>query len=117
MRTAGPQVAGPRYRVLGQRRSRVGSLLVGNRQQPIDLARVEAREAEIEIRLTQFLQLQGEQFFIPVRPRNGSIHHEPESLYLSICPFIAEDHRDTGYVTAGPRSQLARCLNSEVTVN
>jgi hypothetical protein len=43
--------------VLGNWRRGIGSLLVGNREQPVDLAWVEAGKTQIEVQLVQFLQL------------------------------------------------------------
>ena len=51
---------------------------------------------KIEIRLLEFLQLQREQFFVPIRPRHRTIHHQPERFYLRVGPLVAEDHRDLG---------------------
>jgi len=50
-----PHVGGARHRDLGKRRSRVGALFVGNRQQAVDLARIEAGQVEIVIETAQFL--------------------------------------------------------------
>ena len=42
------------------RRRGIGSLLVGNRQQPVEIARAEASQAESEVRSVEFFQLQRE---------------------------------------------------------
>ena len=31
---------------------------------------------------------------VPLRPRDGTIHHQPERLHLRRGPLVAEDHRD-----------------------
>ena len=105
-----PQVAKAGYGSHRQRRRGVGSLLVGNRQQPIDLARIEAGQAEIVIGLAQLLEFQGQQFFVKGGPGRGSIHQQPERFDLSIRPLVTQDRWNTGRVAAGPGSQLARGL-------
>ena len=46
-----------------------------------------------------------------------AVHHQAEGLHLRRRPLVAEDHRDCGRVAAGPRSQLARSLQAQVTVH
>jgi len=78
-----PQVARPGYRVLGQRRRGIGLVVVlRGSQQVIDFLRVETCQAEIEVRLVEFLQLEGEQLLVPICPGNGAIHHEAEGFHL-----------------------------------
>ena len=78
---------------------------------------IEAGQAEIEIRGVEFLQFQGEQFLVPIRPRHGAVHHQPEGLHLRRRPLVAEDHGDCGRVAAGPRAQLARGLQAQMAVH
>jgi CRISPR/Cas system CMR-associated protein Cmr1 (group 7 of RAMP superfamily) len=59
MLAAEPQVASAGYWVLGKWRRGIGSLLVRNGQQAVDLARIEAGKREIVIGLVQLLEFQG----------------------------------------------------------
>jgi hypothetical protein len=58
MFSANPQVTDSGHGILGNRRRGIGCLLVGNREQSVYLAWVEAGQAEIEVRCVEFLQLQ-----------------------------------------------------------
>jgi hypothetical protein len=49
MFSAQPQVADAGHRVFGKRRRGIGSLLVGNGKQPVNLARVEAGKTQVEV--------------------------------------------------------------------
>ena len=117
MLAAQPQIASPRHRVRGKRRSLLWLSLVWEQQQIVDLLGVEAGEREVEVRLVQFLQFEGEQFVVPVGPGHRAIHHQPERLDLGLGPLVAEHHGDSSRVAAGPRAQLARGLESEVAVH
>ncbi|HKA00866.1 MAG TPA: hypothetical protein VKE70_30350 [Candidatus Solibacter sp.] len=96
MFAAEPKVAGARCRILRNRWHFIRALLFWDRQQPINLARVEAGEAEIEIRGAEFLQLQREEFRIPIRPRDGAVDHEPERLHLLGRPLVTEEDGNLG---------------------
>jgi hypothetical protein len=50
----------PGHGVFGDGRRGIGPLLVGNREQPVELARVEASQAQSEVRSAEFFQLQRE---------------------------------------------------------
>jgi hypothetical protein len=63
-------IARLRYDRLRQRRRGVRGLLVLKGQKSIDLAGIEAGEAEIEIRFLNFLQFESEQLFVPIRLRH-----------------------------------------------
>jgi hypothetical protein len=77
----------------------------------IELFRIEPGQGEIEFQRLKVHQLQLQQFIVPVGPRGGLVHHEPESLHLSRCPFIAQDDRDFG------KAQLARRFEPQVSVD
>jgi hypothetical protein len=104
-------IARLRYDRLRQRRRGVRGLLVLKGQKSIDLAGIEAGEAEIEIRFLNFLQFESEQLFVPIRLRHRTIHHEPERLDLSRRPLVAEDHQGLS------DAELARGLQPEVAIN
>ncbi len=80
-------------------------------QQIVDLLQLKAGQAEIELHRVEFLQLEGEQFLVPVGPRGGAIDHQAESLHLSRRPLVTQDDRDIGH------AQLARGLEAQVSVN
>jgi hypothetical protein len=105
-----PKVADLGYGRFRQRWSRVCPLVVFQRQQAIDLARVESGEAEIKVRFLEILQLEGQQLLVPVGPGHGSIDHQPESLDLRRRPLVAQDHRDLG------DAQLACGLQAQMTI-
>src|ERR1051326_3340601 len=104
MLSADPQVPNARCCVLRKRWRRVRYLLVRKREQPINLAWVESGEAEIEIRLAELLQFDGEEFLVPRCPRHGAIHQQPERFHLRVGPFVAEDRRDCGDIASWPGS-------------
>ena len=89
-----PQIPGAAHRRFEQRRSRVRLLHIVERQQIVDLLPVEASQIEIEICFLKFLQFQCEQFFIPVGPRHGPIHHQPKRAHPRLAPIVAKDDRD-----------------------
>src|ERR1019366_4957860 len=60
----------------------------------IDLLRIETRKVEVKLRSLEVLQLQSQQFLVPVRPSSRPVDHEPEGLDLRRCPFVAQDDRD-----------------------
>ena len=66
MLSTDPQVADSGNRILGKRWRSIGPFFVGNGQQAIDLSRVEACQAEIEIETVPFAQLQALQLEGPV---------------------------------------------------
>jgi len=114
---AEPQGADAGHWILGNRRRGVRPLLIGDRQQGIDFTRVEARQAQVEIRGVQLLQFEGEERFIPVRPRDRPIYHQPEGLHLGVRPLIAENHWNLAGIAAGPGLQFARGLQAEVSIH
>ena len=61
MLPAEPKIANSRSWILREWWRCVGTLLVGNGKQAIDLAGIEAGEAEVEIRGTEFLQLEAQE--------------------------------------------------------
>ena len=65
---ADPQVPESGHRILEKRRRGIGSRLIGNREQPVNLTWVEAGKTQVEVRLVQLLQLQGEQILVPICP-------------------------------------------------
>ena len=66
---------------------------------------------EVEIRGVEFLQLEREQFLVPVGPGDGAVHHQPEGLHLRRRPLVAEDHRHFG------DAKLARGFQPKVAVD
>src|SRR5579859_4691754 len=40
--------------------------------------RIETGEREVEVRFLDVLQLQSEQFLVPIGPRYRTVHHQPE---------------------------------------
>jgi hypothetical protein len=55
--------------------------------------------------------------FVPRGPSNGPIHEQLEGLDLCVTPFIAEDYWNAGGVAAGPGTQFARRLQSQVAID
>ena len=116
---AEPQVAGAGHGILGQRRRRVGLVVVIRAsQQIVDLLRDRSRSgsrsksaslsscnSRASSSSSQSAQVT-ERFTIS---RNA--------LTCASRPLVAEDHRDCGRVAAGPRSQLARGLQPQVAVD
>jgi hypothetical protein len=88
---ADPQVARPGHRILRNGRSLVGFLLFGKREQVVELLGAEPGQVEIEIRGIELLEFERQQLLVPVRPGNGPIHHQAESLDLRRRPLIAQD--------------------------
>src|ERR1035437_8118739 len=91
---AEPQVARTRYRIVGDRRDGVGGIIVGGEQKVIDFLGVETGEAEIEVRLGEFLQLESEELIVPRRPCREPIHKQTKALNLRFGPLVAKNHRN-----------------------
>jgi hypothetical protein len=108
---AEPQVAGQGRRILRNWWCRIGPLLIGQGQEPVNLAGVETCQVEVEVSFAQFLKFQGEQFFVPRSPRYRAVHQQPEGFHLGRRPLIAEDDGD--FVDA----ELARGLDAQVPVD
>jgi len=97
--------------MLRNSRSFVQLLLVRERQQIIDLLRIEAGEIEIEVRGVDLLQLEAQKTFVPLRPLDRTIHQEPERLHLCRRPLVAQDHGDFG------NAELTRRLQAEMAID
>src|SRR5215469_14485929 len=111
MLSAEPEIAGARDGILWNRRRCISTLLIRYSQQRIDLARIEPRQAEIEVLGIQILKLKREQRFVPVRPSHRAINHQPKGFHLLRRPFIAEKNGD--FIDA----ELACGFQTQVTIN
>ena len=69
-----------------------------------------------EVRLVQFLQFQGEHFFVPIGPGYGAIHHQSEGFDLRIGPLIA-DHRNSGCVATRPGARAQAAFRPQMPVH
>ena len=107
-----PQVARPGHRVIGQWwRGIVLLVIVREEQQIVDFRRIETGQAEVKVCLVQFLQLQSEQFLIPVRPCRRPVDQEAERFHLGRGPLIAKDDRHFG------EAQFASGLETQIPVH
>jgi hypothetical protein len=66
-------------------------VIFGRDEQVVYLTGFETGERQIEVRLVQFLQFEGEQFAVKVLPRGRAINKQPERPDLRIAPLITED--------------------------
>lgn len=105
-----PEIAQLRNRILREWRRGVLLLDVIERQQFVDLVRVEAGEAQIKVRFLDLLEFQGKEFFVPVGPAYGPVHHQPKCFHMGSGPLVAEDDRDFRY------PEFSRGLQTQVPV-
>ena len=92
-----PQIAGPGHRVIGQRRR---GIAFGRRRPRRSKSSISLVSNPVRPRsksdCLEVLQLQSQQFLVPVRPGSRPVHHEPEGLDLRRGPLVAQDDRDLG---------------------
>src|SRR5580692_3399129 len=83
VRTAEPEVAKPGNGV-GWKGWRIvrGCVVCRIGQQVVELLRVEASEAQVEVLVVQFLQLESQQLVVPGCPRYRAVHKQAKSFHL-----------------------------------
>jgi hypothetical protein len=97
---AQPLVPQPGRWIFRQGRRDIGLfVVVGERQEICELSGVKTCQRQVEVGRGQFLQLQGEQFIIPISPRYRSIHTKRKAF---TCASVHSSQRITGIPVVSP---------------
>jgi hypothetical protein len=110
VRTTKPQITG-----LGDwnRRQRRGGIFLRwiIQKEIIDLLGIEPRQAKIEVGRLEVVQLDSQEFLVPIGPRSRPVYHEAEGLDLRRRPLVAQDDWDIR------NAQLASGFEAQMAVN